>query len=515
LVLGASAVLVAIAVATDALAADQGPGASTDGSAARSPHAADTAPSAAAAGAAAAGAAAAAGSTNEASRPPVVVWPTLTPVGDAPATGPMHRPLLADKALYDRAAELDATLRDAVQDLGFTLYVADAGPAQGHTRDEDLVARAASAAAGSSQNDSGTWVVSPRIEAAGGGAYVVRLVAVAPRAHELRVRVETVPAESVSVRGLVMLRALLTPEAAAEAAQQQDRRNAGDTSLGQTSPTRSQGRAVLAVSAGLLGAFTAFSLQNASGETDPRVLYPLLALGTGVGIGAALLVADEWDVTTGDAWYLAAGGGWAATAGFLLATGQNVQPSTDRYSWALGGGLIGLGLATFALTQTPSMDDGDATLTHSGAALGLLAGAAVEWLADGSTVQTPATGMGYGSAIGLVGAGFLATRVTLPPSRVLLIDLGVGGGALAGAAAASPLVFENPAPAGNVRGWLSATLVGSLAGGGLAWWLTRDVARPRPAWLPGGTPIAGVIGSGPSRRGEAPIYGVGWTGPLP
>jgi hypothetical protein len=495
------------------MAADDGAAGSADGTGARPRRTADPTAGAAAAGAAAAGAAAAAGGADEASKPPVVVWPTLTPAGDAPAAAPMHRPLLTDKGLFDRAAELDATLRDGVQDLGFTLYVADAGPAQGHTRDEDLVARAASAAAGTTHGDGGTWVVSPRIEAAGGGAYVVRIVAVAPRAHELRVRVETVPAEAVSVRGLVMLRDLLTPEAVAEAAQEQERRTAGNgSSIGASSPLRSQGRAVLAVSAGVLGAFTAFSLQNASGETDPRVLYPLLALGTGVGIGAALLVADEWDVTTGDAWYLAAGGGWGAAAGFLLATGQSVQPSTDRYSWALGGGLVGIGLATFALTQT-SMDEGDATLTHSGAALGLLTGAAIEWLGQGTTDETPAAGMGYGSAIGLVGAGLLATRLTLPPSRVLLIDLGVGGGALAGAAAASPLVFQNPAPNG-VRGWLSATLAGSVVGGGLAWWLTRDGARSRPAWLPDGMPTAGVIGSAPTRRGEAPIYGIGWTGQL-
>jgi hypothetical protein len=449
---------------------------------------------------------------SDATKPPVVVWPALTPIGDAPAAGPMHRPVATEKGLFERAAELDSTLRDAVQDLGFTLYVADAGPAQGRTRDEDLVARAATATPGIGPTDRGTWVVSPRIEAAGGGTYVLRLVAVAPRARELRVRVETVPADSVTVRGLVMLRDLLTPEAAAEAAQEQERRSSGAASLASMTSPRSQGRAVLAVSAGLLGAFTAFSLQNAASQSDPRVLYPLLALGTGIGIGAALLAADEWDVTTGDAWYLAAGGGWGAGAAFLLATGQNVEPSTDRYSWAVGGGLIGLSLATFALTRA-SMDDGDAMLTHSGAAFGLLTGATIEWLSNGATDQTPAAGMGYGSAIGLVGAGLLATRVTLPPSRVLLIDLGVGGGALAGAPPASPLVFQNQTP-GNVRGWLSATLVGSLAGGGLAWWLTRDVTHSRPAWLPAGSPMAGILGSSATRRGETPIYGIGWSGPM-
>ncbi len=453
----------------------------------------------------------------EAAKPPVVIWPTLTPAGDAPAAGPLHRPLFAEKGLYERAQELEATLRDAVQDLGYTLYVADPGPAQGHTRDEDLIERAARAAAGSTaapgtgESTGGTWVVSPRIEAAGGGSYVVRIVAVPPRGRELRVRVETVPGDSVSVRGLVMLRDLLAPQAAAEAALEQELREAGKGSAqGVTPPARSQGRAVLAVSGGLFGAFTAFSLENAaSGQSDPRVLYPLLAVGTGIGIGAALLTADEWDVTTGDAWYLAAGGGWAAAAGGFIAAGNNVQPSTDQYSWAVGGGFVGIGLATFALTRG-HMDDGDATLTHSGAALGMLAGGTIQWLDKGASNFTPYTGMGYGSAVGLLGAGLLATQVTLSPSRMLLIDVGAGGGALVGAAAGSPLIFQTQDP-DHTRAWLSVTLAGSVLGGGAAWWLTRDTSHPKPAAsLP--WPTAGVLGTSVTRRGEVPIYGAGLNG---
>ena len=131
-------------------------------------------------------------------KPPVVIWPTLTPAGDAPGGGPIHKPQpAAERDAFGRAMELDATLRDAVQDLGFDLYVADAGPAAGHTRDQDLVERAAGSAA-SGLPGGGTWVVSPRIEAAGGGAYEVRIVVVPPQGRELRVRVETVQADSVS-----------------------------------------------------------------------------------------------------------------------------------------------------------------------------------------------------------------------------------------------------------------------------------------------------------------------------
>jgi hypothetical protein len=458
-------------------------------------------------------------------KPPVVVWPTLTPAGDAPDALPMHRPLATEKGLYERAQELDATLRDSVQDLGFTLYVADPGPATGHTRDEDLMARAATAAGGAAhgEGDVGTWVVSPRIEHAGGGDFLVRLVAVPPRGRELRVRVETVPGESVGVRGLVMLRDLLATEAAAKAALEQERLEAGrGTAQGVTTPARSEGRAVLAVNGGLFGAFTALSLQSATGgQGDPRVLYPLLALGTGVGIGAALLVADEWNVTTGDAWFLAAGAGWGSVSGFMLAAGHDVQPLTDRYSWGVGGGFIGLGLATVALTRT-SMNDGDATITHSGGVLGLLAGGAIDWLGRGTTTVTPYTGMGIGTAVGVVGAGVLATQATVSPSRVLLVDVGAGGGALIGAAAASPLIFQNPtifqSPSGDggkTRGWLSATLGGAVIGGGLAWWLTRNMDA-RHAWSLPGSPSAGIIGSTAARgpHGEAPIYGVAWSGGL-
>jgi hypothetical protein len=445
---------------------------------------------------------------------PVVIWPTLTPAGDSPGAGPLHKPQpTVDRNLFERAQDLDATLRDAVQDLGFVLYVADAGPAPGRTRDEDLLSRAARSPSGE-EVEGGTWVVSPRLESAGGGAYMVRIVAVPPQGRELRVRVETVAPDSVSARGLVMLRDLLSPQAATQAEYEQVREEEERGSAqGIVRPVRSQGRAVLAVNAGLFGAFTAYSLQRASGSNDPRVLYPLLALGTGIGIGAALLVADEWDVTTGDAWFLSAGMWWGTASAAFIGQGLDVQPIDDRFAWTVGGGLLGLGLATFALTQGP-MDDGDAMLAHSGGALGLLFGGATELLKQGSTtIATPYTGMGYGSAIGVLAAGALATQVTVSPSRVLLIDVGVGGGALVGAAAASPLIFKNPTES-QTRAWLSATIGGSVVGGVAAWWLTRESWLGHHAWRWPGVPTAGVIGVSERRGVTAPAYGVGWVAPL-
>jgi hypothetical protein len=332
------------------------------------------------------------------------------------------------------------------------------------------------------------------------------------------VRVETAPAESVGVRGLVMLRDLLSPAAAAQAATERDREQAeAGTSRASATPPHSGGRAVLAVNAALFGGFTSYSLQRSSGSTDPRVLYPLLALGAGVGAGSALLVSDEWDITTGDAWYLSAGAWWGAGAGFLIAAGLHVLPLDDRYNLGVAGGLIGASVATatLALTRQP-MDDGDAILAHSGAAFGLLMGGATELLYRGrSTMEiTPYTGAGYGTAIGLLGAGALATRISIPPSRLLLIDLGIGGGALVGAAIASPLIFQNATPT-NTRGWLTATMVGSVAGGFATWWLTREAAPSRASsFLPPGSPTAGVIGESLTARGSVPVYGVGWAGTM-
>src|SRR5205085_3240354 len=142
---------------------------------------------------------------------------------------------------------------------------------------------------------------------------------------------ERVTGADVSVRGLILLRDLLsaTPSQITDTGP----RPQESAQLGIMSPLRSQGRAVLAANAALFGAYVAYSVQRASGSDDPRVLYPLLALGTGVGIGAALLVADEWDMSTGDAWTLAAGAWWGAGAGVLIANGRHVQPLGDRYAW--------------------------------------------------------------------------------------------------------------------------------------------------------------------------------------
>ncbi|MEO8875769.1 MAG: hypothetical protein ABI461_09300 [Polyangiaceae bacterium] len=453
---------------------------------------------------------------HETHESPVVIWPALTPVGDQGAVAAVHRPLQTE-AVFDRAQELDATLRDGAQDLGYALRVSDAGPAAGHMRDQDLIDRAAQ---GDVDATAGTWVVSPRVEYAGNDDYVVRLVAVPPKGRELRVRVETVKGPDVAARGLVMLRDLLSPSTAAQASASEAQRERVDDQAGQgvMMPIRSQGRALLAINGALFGAYVAFSIQRASGSDDPRVLYPLLALGTGGGLGAALLVADDWDISTGDAWVLSGAAWWGAGSGVLLANGLNVGPLTDRYAWGVGAGLGGLALGTFALTRS-KMDEGDAVLVNSGAALGFALGGASELFYRGTTNTsevTPYTGSGLGAAIGLVGGGTLASFVTVSPSRALLIDLGTGLGGLAGAAAASPLVFENLNP-GKSRGFIAITGGTALLGGGLAWLLTRssDHEKPKPSPPVSSAhvvPFGGVVGASATPNGQVPAYGGGIRG---
>jgi hypothetical protein len=271
---------------------------------------------------------------------------------------------------------------------------------------------------------------------------------------------------------------------------------------------------VLAANDALFGGYVGYSLVRSTGSNDPRVLYPLMTLGTVVGIGGALLASEEWDIGTGDAWFLSAGAWWGAGSGMLIAYGTNAQPSEGPYSWGIGGGAVGMALGTLALTRG-HMDEGDATLTNSGAALGVLLGGLVELGYRERTDVTPYTGAGIGSAIGLVGAGVVSMFVEVPPSRVLLIDLGAGVGTLTGAATGSPLIFSDLSGArtsgANTRLFLGGTFAGTVAGGVVGWYLTRSMPPKTSAWL-NGLPSAGIIGQTQTATGQVPAYGLSYAG---
>ncbi len=436
----------------------------------------------------------------------VVVWPTVIDPKKVPADSSSERDLPSDPELVHEATTLDLTLREAIQDLGFQLKLSDHGFSKKKTRDIDLIER---------QLEAETWLVSPRLEHLSGGTYLIRLAVVSPHSSEVRVRVERVTKENVAARSLVMFRDLLTSRADAKAPPAASRNLATTVPIVSPREPRSSGRAVLAINGALFGAYNAYSVQRASGSNDPRILYPLLAIGTGIGLGSALLAAEEWDVTVGGAWFLAAGAWWGAGAGIMLANGHHVKPLTDRYAWGAGAGLAGLTLATVALSRV-EITEGGAALAHSGAAVGTLTGGLVEWMVRGSVESTPSLGGAYGAASGLIAAGVAATQLKVTPSRVLLVDLGIGLGTLAGAAIASPLVFNDLNEVKN-RAFVAAMMSGAIAGGVTSWFLTKNLSSTA-AWIERGKswpqPTLGIIGSTETRTGPVPAYGIGVHGQL-
>jgi hypothetical protein len=387
-----------------------------------------------------------------------------------------------DPELARHARELGEVLAEAGYDLGFEVLPADkTNPARSYS-DEELVTRAQHG-----------FLVSPRIERAGASVRV-RLVAVAPRSRVLLVRSDVMTPDLIEVRGVQMLRDLVQAAEGSSQSRAIEPRQ-GQPGIESLAP-RSSGRAVLALNAAVLGGYVGFSLQRASGSDDERLIYPLAALGAGIGLGASLLVAEEWDIGVGDSWYLSAGIWWPTAGSLLLAKSYDVEDE-DRYIYGLIGAGAGLASATAALALGGNMGEGGATIAHSGGAFGLGLGGLGELLVRGETDETPVRGFGYGAIAGVVAGGALATQVDLSTSRVLLVDLGASLGALGGAALGSPLLLvEEEANPTRTRLWLSAVGVGTVAGGALAYLVTRDMAS-ETATLPF-APYAGVT---PERGG--------------
>jgi hypothetical protein len=360
------------------------------------------------------------------------------------------------------AHQVDSILSEAVQDLGLTLTVSDRSRDKVPT-DDMLVERAAE-----------SWIVSPRVSLEGGSVRL-RIVAVAPGQNVLRERTLRFEPQELEVRANVMMRDVVRsagsqPEASAP-------RVAPEPVLDSDAP-RSQGRAVLALNAAVVGGYVGFSLQHASGSDDPRLTYPLVALGAGIGLGASMLVADEWDITLGDAWFLSAGAWWPIASGVLLAESYNDQGDhVDDYVYGLVAASVGVSLGAMALSLKP-MSEGGAVLAHSGGAAGTLIGGLTEMAYRGSTKVTPERGFGYGAGIGVLAAGALATQVKVTSSRMLLIDLAASLGALTGAAAASPLLLvrEKESSSRN-RLWLGSIAAGTVIGGGIGWLSTQGSSK--------------------------------------
>jgi hypothetical protein len=375
-----------------------------------------------------------------------------------------------EERLRRAAAIVDATLRDTVGDLGLEL---DPTPSPEPPRGKP--------AAG--------WSLAPRLtlEAT---RLTLRLVAWAPGSRVELAREEHFDAEklaSLEVRTVVMLRELY------DAGRRAEREPSPDpnvrSSVEPLAPP-SSGRAVLALNSAALGGYFGFTMQRASGSRDTRLVYPLVALGAGLGLGASLLIADEWDVSSGDAWYLAAGLWWPAGSGLILADAYGAEPQY-RFAYSLAAAMAGAGLATVGIAGR-GMTEGDAVLAHSGGAFGAVFGAMVEMGHRGKTTGSLKLGLGWGAAAGVVGLGAVATQLDLPASRVLLLDLATTLGLLSGAAAASPLLRVDDPNETRTRLWLASAGVGAIAGGVIGWFATSG-DEPRAGLRLPALPYASVL----------------------
>lgn len=367
-----------------------------------------------------------------------------------------ERAALPDASVEALLPTVDRLVTEAVQDLGLTLALEPRGAREVPT-DDELVERARE-----------SWVVQPSLSREG-GSLRLRIVAVRPGTRVLLVRSEAASEDELDVRVAVMMRDVLQGRAEAPTPNAQPSEPAV---LAEPSEPRSSGRAVLALNAAVFGGYVGYSIQAASGSSDERLVYPLVALGTGVGLGASMLVADEWDVSVGRAWFLSAGLWWPTSSGLLLAAHHDV-PKEDRYVYGVVAGSAGVALAVAGMNAS-EITDGDAVLAHSGGALGMGLGGITQLFIEGRTNLTPIGGMGYGAAAGTLGAGLLATQIDVKASRLLLIDLGLTLGALTGAAAGSPLLLVNQEESKpRTRAWLGGIFVGSLLGAGIGWYSTR------------------------------------------
>ncbi len=385
----------------------------------------------------------------------ILVLPTVTTSGERPTRETHPR-------LFRFTRRVDILLAEAVQDMDLSLSVAESPQLRAGELTEDKLLTLAT----------DVWVLLPELSVEA-GQLRLRLSVVAPQGKVVMVRSERFTPLDLEVRSMVMVRDLIQAGRGVGARVVDPSASA----LSTAKRARGEGRAVLALNSALLGGYVGYSLQRAGGSNDPRLTYPLIALGTGVGLGGSLIVADEWDVGLGDAWFLSAGMVWPTLTGVLLASAYDVRED-DRFAYGLVGAATGVGLGTLALTFS-GMGEGGAAITHSGGLVGALAGSLVQIGYEGKSDGTPTLGAGYGAGLGVLSAGILATQIYLSSSRVLMIDLGIGLGALTGAAAASPLVFsDDPGKAEN-RAWAGSVAGGAVLGALVAYLITtQDSASP-------------------------------------
>lgn len=375
--------------------------------------------------------------------------PRPAPASPESAAASSATPAPVDEELERLRAELERTLGEALKDLEVEPAELRVSASPARLESSDALVRT-----------SLHWRVTAYLER-DGGQLRLTLFTIAPGSSLLKVKAESMPASRLTVGTIALTRDLV--RSSSDAAEDATARDCAPCAT--AARTRSSGRAVLVLNTALIGAYAGYSIQRAGGSNDARLTYPLLALGTGIGMGAGMVVADEWDITSGDAWYLSAGALWPTFSALLLTEGYETKPEDARYMVGLGAALGGVALTSTVLAQGHA-SEGSAALAHSGAGVGLLLGGLAEMAVKGRTGFVPETGMGFGAAAGvLLGGAAGPLGLELTPSQVLIVDLGAGLGGLTAAAAASPLVALGDASDTRNRLWLASTAAGTVAGG--------------------------------------------------
>ncbi len=402
----------------------------------------------------------------------------------------------------EQAQLLDQVLEGAAPDLELTLVRQAPSLEPDELSEESLPGLARTA-----------WVVVPTLTLDAQGMKL-KLTAVAPGSRVLLTRVQRFKAPELEMKAVVMLQELMQAGREHEGPGGTGAPAVSTSSLDQAPD--SDGEAVLALNTTLFGGYVGFTAHRASGSDDSRLLYPLIALGAGVGLGSAMLIADEWNITEGSAWYLSAGLVWPTLAGISLAEGYDARQE-HRHLYGLLGATSGLTLAT-TMVSLHTTTRGQAALAHSGGAFGTLLGGLTEALVHPALEDPPLRGIGYGSAAGVVLAGALAPIIETSPSRVLFVDLSASLGALTGAAVAAPVLLVgdegDEVSDGRRRVVVASVMGGAVLGGALGIWMTREETSVRGN-LPTYTvrPEVGVIGVSEASDGRlSPQYGAGLSG---
>lgn len=383
----------------------------------------------------------------------------------APAvSAPSERSANVDPELERLRALGTKTLQEGALDLGLPIAVL-----LGSTPDVDATDFERQLLSGKTD----AWSLWLALERASEGVSV-RLAAVRPGSRVIVVRREVVSSSALEVSVLRLLRdidRLPKDGAAPPKAPTATCPSNGDSA--DPDPVReTDGRAYLAATGAAVGGYTGYALEHITGSNNPRVIYPLMTLGAGVGVAASLVAADEWQISTGEAWYLSAATLWGTASALFIHRGLQPDDASHRHAYGLLGTATGLSLGTLAVASS-DIGQGGALLTESGAIFGGLLGVLTERSIDANLAEPPQLGLGIGLGAGALGAGLLVTRIPNPSSsRVMYVDLSALLGGLTGAAVASPLIVGTKVTELETRLWLGSVLLGTLIGGGLGYTIT-------------------------------------------